>query len=250
MCCDVILITISIMNLKILLFEINVNIWSDTQVSNKKVVLYYQYIESQQYKGVCKSRELCDIKRIKELCDVTHDFTNTKSLDDFIFIHDGRDVAIYERFCLINVAKFYGVEHMRLEHHKMIDKCKSHIQSREIRFDDVMNINDYKIVEIIYDDVRFFDVLIMLPTINSLCECYNYDGIICSINMLKRNQIVNDVVIIIIKMIGFMNIFQTYCEQYYYDKKTKREIFPQNHIEDIAFKHAFKRFVHKFIYDR
>ena len=238
------------MNLNILLFETNINIYL-TRISAKKVVLYYKHIEPRQYKGICRSHEICDIKRIKELCDVTCDFTNIKSLeDDFIFTYDGRDVAIYERSCLTIVDKFYDVQSMYLKEELfalIIDKCKSYTQ-KGICFDD-MNINNYKIVEIIHNDVRFFDVLIMLPTRNSLCKCYNYDGIICSIIMLKCNTIVDDVVIIIIKMIGFMNIFQTYCEQYYYNKGTMCEIFSQDHVEDVAFKYVFKQFVHKFIYD-
>lgn len=244
------------MNLKILyLHQID-----NTIVNHEyeRFVLYHIARTPQHHRGTCNTFELCNIDRIKELCGITHDLTKIKPFSNsFIFIFNGQHITIYDPSNLTPFAFYLYIDSKNARAKcemftQIIERCNNYVcymQTKGIRIDNVpVNMNNYKIIKIIQDGSRWFDVLITLPTRNTLRKCKNYDGIICSIGMFKCNKILDDVMRIIIKLIVFMNIFQTYRNKYFDDKKTKVEIFSQYYNDDVAFMCVIEDFVHDFIY--
>ena len=234
------------MNLIILLLNPNNSIYVENQRPPiNKFVMYFHHSYPVYKNGIHKHRKLCDI-----------DHKNI----NYIFIREGKIVIVYDALLLVHIAWFQNVKIINgslyfdgINHKKIIeicDGCRNNKSMLTIRTcnGDVVNINDYKIVEIVHDNVRFYDVLIQLPTKNTLCKCYNYDGMITSIIMFKYHQMPRDIINIIIKFVGFMNILQTYCDKHYEMKKGKNVMFLRNNIEDVAFKCTFEKFVFTFIY--
>ena len=247
------IIIITIMNLIILLLNPNPIVYIDIQ--NYKKYVTYAYTSDPLYNnGMCKQYELCDINKIKQLCDLTCDFD--KKFINYIFVHNDLNIYVYHPLQLTHVTMFFNFKkEMGLLYFEnksitqlinIYDRKLINAQMEKICSDDITN--DYKIVEIIYNNTKYYDVLVMLPTKKSLCECHNYDGIIYSIIMLKHHQIIGDIVNIIIKLIGLINIAQTYCEKHDENKKAKCVKFSHDHIEDIAFKYVFEKVVYDFIY--
>ena len=233
------------MNLIILLLNPIHNTYVENQRSPiNKFVMYFCHSYPVYKNGIHKHRKLCDI-----------DHKNI----NYIFIREGKIVIVYDALLLTYITMFQNVKIIKgelyfddIDHKNIIEICderrnnKSMLTNRTCN-DDVVNINDYKIVEIIYNNTKYYDVLVTLPTKKSLCECHNYDGIIYSIIMLKHHQIIGDIVNIIIKLIGLNNIAQTYCDKHVENKKAICIKFSPDHVEDTAFKHVFENVIQEFI---
>ena len=191
------------------------------------------------------------------MCGITDDLIKiSPTIVELIFICDGTHVEVYDplhftyiaNMSVLNRSYFTLYENQVIKIHDkyQIVYCAP---TEIICYGNVVtNINNYTIIELIFNNVHFYDVLILVPTTNSLHHCNNYDEIICGLIMLKHNQMVGDIISVIIKLVGFMNILQTYCDNHDKDKGTKCEKFSQDNIENVAFIHVFEQFVHNFIY--
>ena len=241
------------MNIRILLLNSNPSVFVKVQ-SYKKYVTYAHSFDPKYNDGMCKQYELCDVDKIKQLCDMTCDFD--KKIINYIFVHNDLNIYVYHPLQLTYVTCFFNLKQEKgllyfenksiAQLTAICDRNLISTQMEKICFNNITN--DYKIVEIIYDDTKYYDVLVMLPTKKSLCECHNYDGIIYSIIMLKHHKIIGDIVNIIIKLIGLNNIVQTYCDKHVENKKAICIKFSPDHVEDTAFKHVFKNVIQEFIY--
>lgn len=230
--------------------------------------------------GITEQFTLYNIDELKNLCGVTHsDYANV----DHVFLFDGDTITIYDSSQLLPVGNFNGIEKKnelpdlnKSDFANIMSLCKNMTNAT------VMIKNYPKIVKIFSNKTKIYDVLITLPTCDTLNKCHNYKEIIYIINVFKtfsEDMMVGDIAISIVKLIGFYNIVETYCENHRKDMECKRATFSrknyredikhkrwfsrENHsenvkcgrvtfscdnIEELAFKHVFEELLYNFIY--